>query len=74
MLISCEMEDYGCEGGNANYAYDYIMKYGISDETCSSYKARGHTNGQVCEDTIRCGSCMNGDCEVPDKYMIYTVE
>jgi len=39
------MEDYGCEGGNANYVYDYIMKYGISDETCSGYRSRGHTNG-----------------------------
>jgi len=47
-LISCEMSDNGCEGGDANTAYEYIHKYGISDETCSSYRARGHTNGAVC--------------------------
>lgn len=54
------MKDYGCHGGNANYAYEYIMDYGITDETCSIYRAKGYNNGEQCTDSIKCLNCMPG--------------
>lgn len=68
------MTDNGCEGGEANSAYEYIHKYGITDETCSSYRARGHTNGETCKDEIKCVDCKGEKCIVPEKYMVYRVK
>jgi len=36
-LISCENPDMGCHGGDAITAYNYIHKYNITDETCTTY-------------------------------------
>lgn len=45
VLISCEMEDFGCHGGDSINAYRYIHKKNITDETCAIYRGRGHDNG-----------------------------
>ena len=41
VLISCGPGD-GCHGGDAGKANEWIAQNGITDETCSIYRARGH--------------------------------
>lgn len=48
VLISCELPDEGCHGGDARTAYEWIHKNNITDETCSPYQAFGHDNGVGC--------------------------
>jgi cathepsin X len=64
----------GCNGGDANEAYEYINAYSISDETCSVYQAKGWTNGLNCTQEIKCKNCApNGGCWAQSNYPIYTV-
>lgn len=75
VLVSCENPDFGCYGGNPGTAYAYIHKYGISDETCSPYQARGNTNGLGCTEDIFCKNCARGKgCWIPDEWNVYTVD
>ena len=48
VLISCELPDQGCHGGDARTAYEWIHNNNITDETCSPYQALGHDNGIGC--------------------------
>lgn len=74
ILVSCENPDLGCNGGDMLTAYDYIHKYGIADETCSPYQARGHTNGLGCSAEIICKNCEPGQpCTVPSEWNTYNV-
>lgn len=54
VLISCEMQDFGCSGGDSINGYKYIFENGITDETCSIYRAIGHTNGAKCSSMMKC--------------------
>lgn len=45
VLISCEMKDQGCHGGEAYNAFEWMASNEVTDETCSIYRARGHDNG-----------------------------
>jgi cathepsin X len=75
VLVSCENPDLGCNGGNSLTAYQYIKDYGISDETCSPYQARGHTNGLDCTEDILCRNCNPSQgCFIPEKWDVYTVD
>lgn len=76
VLISCEnTPDLGCDGGDALPAYQYIHQYNITDETCSNYQARGHTNGVNCSDEVKCLNCdPSSGCFVPESYYVYGVE
>jgi len=75
VLVSCENPDFGCNGGDSLTAYQYIKTYGISDETCSPYQARGHTNGLGCTDDIICKNCNPSEgCWIPDEWDYYTVD
>lgn len=75
VLVSCEQTDQGCDGGDPNNAYAYIYENGITDETCSVYRARGYTNGEDCSDELICLTCdPNGDCSVPPQYYLYGIE
>ena len=75
VLVSCEHPDLGCNGGNSLTAYQYIKDYGISDETCSPYQARGHTNGLGCSEDIYCRNCdRSKGCWVPERWDYYTVD
>lgn len=47
----------GCNGGTPVGALEYIYNYSIPDESCSSYVARGWTNGMKCEECEYCTSC-----------------
>jgi cathepsin X len=51
------------------------MENSITDETCSLYQAKGHTNGLKCSDFLRCGNCAERKgCWPVEEYDTYTVE
>lgn len=66
----------GCNGGTSIYAYEWISKAGISDETCAPYRARGWSNGLNCDVTTWCAVCHKGEpCEQPKRHLLwYTTE
>ena len=75
VLVSCEGPDLGCDGGEALNAYKYIHDYNITDETCSVYQAKGHTNGLNCSDEVKCLNCdPNTGCFIPTSYYVYGIE
>lgn len=72
--LSCDFLSFGCSGGDPMTVYQYIYDHGITDETCSTYQARGHTNGLPCSRYTRCKTCYsNGKCDIPDSYILYNV-
>ena len=74
VLLSCDLADDGCNGGDIITAYEYIYNKGITDETCEVYRARGHTNGQNCGSFEPCYTCdPDGTCYVPDTYLLYNL-
>jgi len=74
VLISCS-DDFGCHGGEAYNAFEWMHNNEITDETCSIYRARGHDNGQECSAMNVCRNCSPGEaCFVPDSYYIYGVD
>jgi len=74
VLISCEMKDQGCHGGEPLNAFEYIHDNYITDETCAIYRARGHDNGAECSPMLRCKNCApHEDCFIPDSFYQYTV-
>jgi cathepsin X len=75
VLISCEMTDNGCHGGNPISALHYIKAENITDETCAIYTAAGHTQGNACSPIMKCRNCdPKKPCFIPDQYATYTVE
>jgi len=76
VLISCEMKDQGCHGGDSANANAYMAEMGITDETCSIYRARGHDNGIPCSNLEVCETCEPGseECTTPAKYHTYKVD
>jgi len=75
VLISCEVEDDGCHGGEPIRANAWMHFNEITDETCSIYRARGHDNGHKCSAIAVCQHCWpHTPCYVPDEYPIYQVD
>ena len=75
VLLSCDTDSQGCSGGDSLSAYAYIQNKGITDETCSQYRARGYTNGLECSKEVVCMNCAtNGTCFAQDTSLIYGVE
>jgi cathepsin X len=74
VLVSCEHYDQGCEGGDAKMAYQWIHENNITDESCSSYQARGHTNMLGCSSQIKCKNCSPGKgCWAQEKAKIFGI-
>jgi len=76
VLISCGPND-GCHGGDSGDANAYMAKQdGITDETCSIYRARGHDNGLPCSNLEICENCDRGaaECNTPDKFYRFRVD
>jgi cathepsin X len=75
VLISCEMQDDGCDGGEPINAYNYMHFNDITDETCAIYTARGHDNGHKCSPVTICRNCNPFEpCFIPDEYNVYRVD
>ena len=52
------------------YAHDNYL----TDETCTVYQGRGHSNGAQCSPAFKCRECFGGKlCHIPEKYKIYKV-
>ena len=74
-VISCSMNDAGCNGGDGLSAFQYMHDNEVTDETCSIYQARGNTNGMECAPINVCKDChAHADCFVPDQYLVYQVD
>lgn len=53
-------------------AYLFMHHNTITDETCSVYQGRGHTNGLECSNEIICKNCKpSGVCFEADDYFLY---
>jgi len=75
VLISCEMQDDGCHGGEPVFAYSWMHYNEATDETCSIYRARGHDNGMKCSPITKCRNCdPHKPCFIPDEYLVYQVD
>lgn len=48
----------------------FIYQHFLTDETCSAYRGKGHTNGESCGDFEICENCDTmGNCfKQPDFY------
>ena len=73
VLLSCDMVNRGCKGGNPPLAYKWIHENYITDETCSSYQALWHKNGLGCSSEIKCMKCSSKGCAAQRNAKIYTV-
>lgn len=75
VLISCELPDEGCHGGDARTAYEWIHNNNITDETCSPYQAYGHDNGVGCSAMIKCKNCFpQKGCWAQERAKVYGVD
>lgn len=75
VLISCEQTDFGCHGGDPLTAYEWMSTNEVTDETCTTYRARGWDNGQDCSPMQYCRNCNPGEaCFIPDEYYVYHTE
>ena len=75
ILLSCDMYDNGCHGGDSSRAYAWIHENNITDETCSPYQALGWNTGLECSSMVKCKNCApNGTCWVQERAKIYGVE
>lgn len=72
VLISCGPGD-GCHGGDAAEANMYMHESGVTDETCSIYRARGKDNGLVCSKNEICSTC-EATCYQPKHFYKYRVD
>jgi cathepsin X len=57
VLLACDTTNKGCEGGDARSAYQWIYNNNITDETCSPFQGKGHTNGLTCNAEMKCRNC-----------------
>ena len=54
VLVDCVTDNsHGCEGGDPNAAFEYVMQRGITDESCSPYVAAD----KECSALSLCGDC-----------------
>lgn len=60
-LVSCDSENYGCDGGYLNLAWDYIVNVGLVTEDCFPYDAEAG-DAAACQNT-----CVDGENWKPYK-------
>jgi cathepsin X len=74
VLLSCDMNNHGCNGGNPPLAYQWIFQNNITDETCSPYQANGHDRTLGCSSDVKCKNCSSAGCSAQGKAKIYGIE
>lgn len=75
VVLNCDMDDMGCDGGDAITAYKFIKDAGgIPEETCQPYEAEGHDTGRTCHAADVCTNCDERGCFAQDEYEVYKVE
>jgi cathepsin B len=58
-LVSCDRNDYGCEGGYVDKSWDYIRDVGIVTDDCLPYVS-GDGNSRTCPFNGATGKCKQG--------------
>ena len=79
VIISCEQKDFGCHGGEAYNAFEWMASNEVTDETCSIYRAYAYEENEdvaiPCSAMTKCRNCNPGEaCFVPDQYLVYGVD
>lgn len=75
VLLDCDIKNFGCHGGDSNEANEYMMKYGITSDTCAPYTASGHDTGNKCNQESRCKNCSPGNgCEAQFPHQVWYVK
>mmetsp|Transcript_85483 Transcript_85483/g.147782 ORF Transcript_85483/g.147782 Transcript_85483/m.147782 type:complete len:303 (-) Transcript_85483:57-965(-) len=76
VLVNCVSgnNSHGCFGGDTTAAYAYIARYGVPDETCQNYEAKG--DGMQCTPANICRNCapMRGCWAVEDPPLWFVEE
>jgi len=57
-LVSCDTNDYGCNGGYMDMAWEYLADHGAAEDKCFPYSA-GSGLAPACTNTCVDGSAMN---------------
>jgi len=65
-LVSCDIFDTSCNGGEGNTSFYFIENYGITDNQCKRYKGVNGTCSDFCDD----GSKVSKDYKVSDIYNV----
>ncbi len=47
-VVSCDMTNYGCNGGSGGRASQYLVDVGVTDEACYPYIAKDRISGAPC--------------------------
>jgi cathepsin B len=56
-MVSCDTNNYGCQGGYLNLANQYLVNHGIPTDSCTPYTA-GSGSAPACKSTCSDGSAM----------------
>jgi len=73
VLLDYDMEDMGCHGGDYMTALGWVKDNGITDESCSQYRAQGHEEDNNNKQPL-CKDCVGEKCFTPENYFTYTIE
>lgn len=52
-LVSCDVQNSGCKGGNLNVALDYMKAKGVVEESCFPYEAEEVKCDKMCSNPTR---------------------
>ena len=74
VLLTCDLDDDGCHGGEPLSAYAWMHNNDITDSSCAPYQALSHYEGLKCDAQAKCKDCQpNGSCFVPPTFNKYRV-
>lgn len=74
VILTCDMSDAGCHGGDPLSSYQWMHDNDITDSSCAPYQALSHYEGLKCDAMAVCKDCSpDGPCKVPNKFNKYRV-
>ena len=74
VLLTCDLDDDGCHGGEPLSAYQWMHNNDITDSSCAPYLALSHYEGLKCDSMSLCKDCApSGTCITPPTYNKYRV-
>ena len=75
VLLTCDLEDNGCNGGEPLNALKWIHDNNITDSSCAPYQAKSHQEGLKCDSMAICKDCdPDAGCSTPKTFNIYTIK
>eukprot|EP00440_Ansanella_granifera_P047095 gb/GFBE01051004.1/.p1 GENE.gb/GFBE01051004.1/~~gb/GFBE01051004.1/.p1 ORF type:complete len:677 (+),score=121.18 gb/GFBE01051004.1/:1-2031(+) len=74
VVLNCDTEDLGCDGGDGITVYKFIKNFGgIPADTCQPYVAEGHDTGKKCTALDVCRTCDSQGCFAQSEFNAYGV-